>query len=81
MDYENTMTYIEVSKPDRLVYSHSEPKFLHEVTFTEVGGKTLVTVRMLFESAGLRERVVSEYGAIDGLNETLDRLSRHLRSV
>jgi hypothetical protein len=32
------------------------------------------TVRMIFESAALRDRVAKEFGAVEGLNQTLDRL-------
>src|SRR3989304_4404219 len=83
-DYKNKIVYIEVARPERLVYQHGgdedvEPvNFQGTVTFAEQGGKTKLTVRMLFPSAEERDRVVKEYGADEGLNQTLDRLEEHL---
>ena len=48
------------------------------MTFAEQGDKTRLTVRMLFESAELRDRVAEEYGAVEGLHQTLGRLAEHL---
>ena len=47
------------------------------VTFAERGGKTELTLRMLFKSAAERERV-KELGAIEGAHQTLDRLAEYL---
>jgi hypothetical protein len=44
------------------------------VTFAEQGDKTEVIVRMLFDSAAQRDKVVKEFGAIEGLSQTLGRL-------
>src|SRR2546425_1133024 len=69
----------EVVAPDRLVYDHvSGPLFHVAVTFAEQGGKTTVTVRMLFESAAERENVIKQFGALDGLTQTLGRLADHV---
>jgi len=74
-DYDNEMRYLEVMPPDRLVYVHvSAPRFEHTVTFADRGQGTEVTVRMRFESAEVREQAVREFGADEGLNQTLDRL-------
>src|SRR5580704_13391744 len=82
VDYQNKVVYIEIVKPERLVYSHvSGPQFHMTVTFAEQGGKTKVTARMLFESATLRENVVKQFGAIEGLNQTLERLGERLATA
>ncbi len=79
VDYENKIVYIEVVKPERLVYSHvSGTQFHVTVTFADQGDKTKLTVRMLFESAAQRDRVIKEFGAIEGLNQTLERLEERL---
>ena len=79
VDYQNKIVYIEVVKPERLVYSHvSGPQFHATVTFTEQGAKTRVTVRMLFGSAELRDKVAKEFGAVEGLQQTLERLAEQL---
>jgi uncharacterized protein YndB with AHSA1/START domain len=61
-DYKNRVTFAEVAKPERLVYTHgpegqSVVKEFHvTVTFDEEDGKTRVTLRMVFDSATGRER-------------------------
>ncbi len=82
VDYQNKFVYEEIVKPERIVYSHvSGPLFHATVTFVDEGGKTRVTVRMLFESAKERENVVKKYGAIEGLNQNLDRLVGQLAKM
>ena len=87
VDYKNRIVYHEVAEPERLVYRHTgdedvEPvRFEVTVTFVEKGGKTEVTLRMLFDSAEERENVVEKYGAIEGGKQTLDRLREHLGTM
>jgi uncharacterized protein YndB with AHSA1/START domain len=67
--------YLEVIKPIRLMFEHiTEPVHVVTVTFEAQGEKTVVTMRMLFETALLRDKLVEAVGAVDGLNQTLDRL-------
>jgi uncharacterized protein YndB with AHSA1/START domain len=74
-------------KPERLVYTHGSGEegdpgqFQVTVTFAEQGGKTKLTMRMLFESAAERDKVIKEFGAIEGANQTLDRLEEHLAKM
>ena len=84
-DYPNYVVYSEVVRPERLAYAHGgqpgEPAdFDVTVAFADEGGKTRITMRSLFPSAAARDFVVKEYGAIDGANQTLDRLAEHLAS-
>ncbi len=51
------------------------------VTFEDQGGKTKLSMRMLFESAAERDRVVKEYNAIEGATQTLARLAEHLAKI
>jgi uncharacterized protein YndB with AHSA1/START domain len=76
-DYQNKIVYVEIDPPSRLVYDHvSGPLFRSTVTFVEQNdNQTLVTVEMMFESAELRDRVAQEYGAVEGLQQTLGRLA------
>jgi uncharacterized protein YndB with AHSA1/START domain len=81
-DYKNKIVFIEVAKPERLVYDHvSGPQFHVTVTFVEQGDKTRLTVRMLFESAAQRDKVAKEFGAIEGLSQTLGRLAEQLSKM
>jgi uncharacterized protein YndB with AHSA1/START domain len=83
-DYENRITFDEVVRPERLVYRHSgdedvEPvRFTTTVTFVPDDGKTRVTLRAVFPTAAERERVVKEYGAVEGGKQTLARLDQYV---
>ena len=81
-DYKNEIVYVEVVKPELLVYDHvSGPKFHVTVTFTEERNKTRLTMQMLFESTAERDNTVEKFGAVEGLNQTLGRLQEHLAKI
>jgi uncharacterized protein YndB with AHSA1/START domain len=81
-DYKNLVIYDEIVKPERLVYSHvSGPRFQMMVKFAERGGKTELTARMIFESAAERARVIKEFGALEGLSQTIGRLAEYLTEM
>jgi uncharacterized protein YndB with AHSA1/START domain len=66
-DYQNKAVYVEITEPERLVYDPvSEPQFRMAMTFTDQGGKTIITTQMLFDSAALRDKTVKEFGAVKG---------------
>jgi hypothetical protein len=48
------------------------------VEFREKGAKTEVSLRMIFPSAAERDHIVKVYGAVQGLNDTMDRLGEYL---
>lgn len=83
-DYKNKIVYLEVVRPERLVYKHAgdeetEPVSFHvTVTFAEKGGKTELSMRSVFPSVEERDRVVKEYKADEGLTQTLNRLRDYL---
>lgn len=82
VDYPNLIRYEEVVPPERLVYMHTgddgAASFHVVVTFEEVGSRTRLTMRSLFETVEAREFVVEKYGAIEGARQTLDRLAQYL---
>jgi uncharacterized protein YndB with AHSA1/START domain len=83
-DYQNQITYEEIVKPERLVYRQGGDvdalpvQFRVTVTFEDLGGKTKLTMRMVFPSAAERDRVAEKYGAIEGAKQHLERLAQHL---
>jgi uncharacterized protein YndB with AHSA1/START domain len=83
-DYQNRITFDEIVRPERIVYHHDgaddvEPvQFRTTVTFEDLGGKTRLTMRALFPSAAARDRVIREYGADEGMVQTLSRLADYL---
>ena len=87
VDYPNRIVYSEVVEPDRLVYAHgsdqeNDPEQFHViVTFDDENGKTRLTMRSLFGSAAQCDKVVNEYGAIEGGKQTVNRLAQHLQTL
>jgi uncharacterized protein YndB with AHSA1/START domain len=83
-DWPNWIAYSEVARPERLVYAHGgsreEAEFHVTVTFDEEDGKTRLTMRSLFPTAEARDFVVREHKAVEGGNQTLDRLAEYLRA-
>jgi uncharacterized protein YndB with AHSA1/START domain len=81
-DYQNKVLYVEITEPERLVYDHvSGPQFRMTVTFANQGGKTSITAQMLFDSAALRDKTVKEFGAVEGLKQTIGRLGEHVTQM
>jgi uncharacterized protein YndB with AHSA1/START domain len=85
VDYPNMATYLEVKKPERLVYDHGKEGeltyFRVTVSFEDIGGKTKLTMQMLFETAQQRNQVVEKYGAVEGLKQNMDKLGEYLANL
>lgn len=80
--YDNEFRYLEVEELRRLVVDHvSAPPFRVFVTFSEMGRGTMLTMRMVFETAELRDRTAEKFGAVEGLSQTLGRLAAHLKDL
>jgi uncharacterized protein YndB with AHSA1/START domain len=86
-DYNNSIVFIEVVRPNRLVYKHApEPGsefvgFETTVTFAAVGEKTQLTMRQLHPTAEARNMVVEKYHAIEGGKQTFARLAEYLTKL
>ena len=84
MNFPNLIKFSEVIIPERLVYEHgsgeeNDPnKFEVVVTFANEGNKTRLTMRSIFSSAAARDYVVKEHHAIEGGNQTLDKLELYI---
>jgi uncharacterized protein YndB with AHSA1/START domain len=83
-DYQNKIIYVEVVENELLVYKHAgvedteDIKFHVTVKFENFGGKTKLTMKSTFETAQELERVNKEFGAFEGLKQTLERLEEYL---
>ena len=84
-EYPNMSVFQEVVKPERIVFSHGGAKkggpganFVSTWTFEDVGGKTRLTVRMVFATAEERDAVVRNFNAVEGGKQTLERLAGYL---
>jgi uncharacterized protein YndB with AHSA1/START domain len=82
--YPNTITYREVLPSERLVYDHGEigdPDFFTStVTFDEMAGNTVLSMRLNFSDAFSRDLVVEKYHAEEGGHQTLRRLGAVLQN-
>ncbi len=85
MEFPNESIFQEVVKPERIVFSHGGGKkggpgvhFTMTWTFEQVGAQTKLTIHQLYSTAADRDRVVNEYGAIEGGKQTLGRLADYL---
>lgn len=82
-DYANRVEYIEVRRPERLVYRHSgnddndRVRFHVTVQFVAQGERTEVRMRMVFDTAEIFD-YAADSGAIEGLHDTMARLAEHL---
>jgi uncharacterized protein YndB with AHSA1/START domain len=79
VDYANLITYDEITPPNRLVYTHSAPDtqdspFQTTVTFDEFMGQTALTMRAVFPTSAARDEVAEKYHALEGANQTVNRL-------
>lgn len=79
-DYPNHSVFREILPPERLVFDHvSGHRFRVTATFDDLGGRTRLTWRMLFETTpefeAAREKVVA------GNLENLDKLAVRLRTM
>jgi uncharacterized protein YndB with AHSA1/START domain len=82
-DYKNRIQYLEVVRPQRLVFDHDddgetdEKPFRVTVAFDEREGQTELTMRMVCDSPQTRAKFI-EFGAVEGGEQTLARLADYL---
>jgi uncharacterized protein YndB with AHSA1/START domain len=78
-DQRNKNVFVEVVKPERLVFDHvTAPRFRAAAAFEEQGRRTKVTLRMIFATGEELAAAVEEFGAVEGARQTLQRLAEHL---
>ena len=86
-DYDNLITFEEIVRPSLLRYHHggedAEPvQFRTTVTFEDLaGGRTRITLHATFPSAAERDRVIRDYGAAKGAEQTLSRLADYVATL
>lgn len=82
-DWDNKIEYVEVNKPSFLSYKHTgaeneDYNFTVSVSFEEVEGKTLLTMKSVFKSKAIIEELNRKVNAIEGGKQTLNRLENYL---
>lgn len=85
-DYQNRVVYTEIVRPARIAYDQDDGtdndpnQFQVLVTFADEGGKTMLTLKMVVSSAKALEEM-KKFGAVEGGQQTLDRLEDYLASL
>ncbi|MDA0271061.1 MAG: SRPBCC family protein [Chloroflexi bacterium] len=82
-DFPNWIEWREIVPPARIVALHGahadDPEaFVSTFTFVERDGGTEVTLRSVLPTKAFRDKVVKEYGAIEGGEQTLGRLAEYV---
>ncbi len=82
-DFDNKIEYVEVKRPSLLSYIHSgagvDYNFSVTVSFEEVEGKTLLTMKSTFKSKEIIDELNRRVNAIEGGKQTLNRLEGYLK--
>jgi uncharacterized protein YndB with AHSA1/START domain len=83
MNFPNKIVFHEVVKPERLVCTHSSDDengiiFFQTIIFEKQGDKTNIIMTALFPTAEERDKVVKEFGAVEGGQQTLRRLAEYV---
>jgi uncharacterized protein YndB with AHSA1/START domain len=86
VDYPNVLHYDDIRAPELITFEHGDgvgenPSFRGTITFDDFQGMTVLTMRSIFETPDELQRVVEKYGAIEGGNQTLDRLVGYVGEV
>jgi len=87
MDFPNKVVFSKVVKNELLEYVHTgededdSHAFHAMITFVAQGDKTLLTMRSVFSTAEERNRVVKEVNAVEGGNQTLDKLQEYIDTI
>ncbi len=86
VNYPNEKIFQEIVPMEKIVFTHGgrrengpSVEAIATWTFDKLADrKTRVSLRMLFPSASERERIVKQFGAIEGGKQTLERLGEYL---
>ncbi len=80
-DYHNESIFIEVVKPERIVFQHLEPvhRFQMTMVFAGHGDETTLTWRMLFDATGDCTPIRNFIS--DANEQNFDRLAAHLSRI
>ena len=81
-DYKNKSIFKEVILHNKIVYELvSGPRFLATIDFEEQGEQTLITWRMLFETAEELIHTVKTFKADEGLKQNIGKLNVYLAGL
>ena len=83
--FDNHVVYLVVEEPARIVYAHGvtgrPDRFVATATFSQHEGGTTVSVTSRFPTPQDKRRAAEEFGASEGLKQTLGNLATYLEEL
>ena len=81
-DYPNEMVFDELVPIERIVYSHGPtPRFQMFIQLSDLGDKTELRWKNVFENDQEFKQAVEVFHAVEGQQQTINRLSEYLKSL
>ena len=85
-DYQEWISWTEIAPPERIALVHGESRgdpnaFGSVLTFALDGSATLIEMRTVFPTKGLRDEAVEKYHAIEGGQQTLRNLDAYVTEI
>ncbi len=84
-DWPNHITFTEIEPESVIAYYHGSPEtgplFKAKITIEPQGDKTMVTLRMSFDTKAARDQKIRDVGAVKGGMQTLGKLVEHVQSM
>ena len=81
-DYRNEHVFKEIVPNSRIVYTHvSYPKHDMEADFIPMDGRTLLKIKMIFESVEQLDNVIHVFKADEGLEQNLTKLNKYITTM
>ena len=82
-DYQEWITWTGIAPPERIALLHGESRgdlnaFESVLTFTSDGAATRIEMRTVFPTRELRDDAVEKYHAIEGGQQTLNKLAAYV---
>jgi len=81
-DYKNEIQYIELIKPEKIVFEHlTGPKHRTTILLESLHQKTILHFTMVFASPEIKEQTIKTYKADIGLQQNIDKLENYLLGI
>src|SRR3954449_12786888 len=85
-DYPEWISWTEIAPPERIALLHGEHRgdpnaFESVLTFAPAGAATRIEMRTVFPTKELRDEAVERYRAIEGGQQTLNKLAAYVTEV
>src|SRR6187431_169284 len=85
-DYQEWISWTEIAPPERIALRHGEFRgdpdaFESVLTFAPYGAATRIEMRTVFPTKELRAEAVEKYHAIEGGQQTLNKLAAYVADI